>query len=156
MTPLFKKLNFKNQERIVVLNSPQSLEVELTEISAHTAVDRDITKGSKVEFVLIFVTTRNEIDTYIKKVFPELHGDAVLWFCYPKGTSKTYTCDFNRDNGWETLGAYNMEGVRQVAIDADWSALRFRKKEYIKTLNRRAGFALSKEGKERTKNNTKS
>jgi len=76
-----------------------------------------------------------------------------LWFCYPKGTSKKYKCDFNRDTGWETLGNYNLEGVRQVAIDEDWSALRFRKIEHIKTLTRRESFAISKEGKERIKKN---
>ncbi len=28
-------------------------------------------------------------------------GDALLWFAYPKGTSKKYTCDFHRDDGWD-------------------------------------------------------
>jgi hypothetical protein len=32
------------------------------------------------------------------------------------------------------LGEYNLEPVRQVAIDKDWSALRFRRVDKIKTL----------------------
>lgn len=65
-----------------------------------------------------------------------MEGDGVLWFAYPKGTSKRYKCDFNRDNGWEILGQYGFEPVRMIAIDEYWSALRFRRAEYIKTMKR--------------------
>lgn len=56
----------------------------------------------------------------------------LLWFAYPKGTSKKYKCDFNRDDGWEPLRKLGFDTVRQVAIDEDWSALRFRRVEFIK------------------------
>jgi hypothetical protein len=49
-----------------------------------------------------------------------------------KGTSKKYSCDFNRDDGWEVLRQAGFDSVRQVAIDDDWSALRFRRFEFIK------------------------
>jgi hypothetical protein len=52
---------------------------------------------------------------------------------YPKGTSKRYTCDFNRDSGWEVIRNAGFDSVRQIAIDEDWSALRFRRVEYIKS-----------------------
>jgi len=55
-----------------------------------------------------------------------------LWFAYPQGTSKRYTCEFNRDTGWSALRSAGFDTVRQVAIDEDWSALRFRRVEYIK------------------------
>jgi hypothetical protein len=153
MTPLFKKLNFKAQERVVVVNGPSSLETELVEISKFAEIEKDPMKVSKIDFAIVFVLTQEQIDQSIALISPKLQGDAILWFCYPKGTSKKYKCDFNRDTGWATLGNYNLEGVRQVAIDEDWSALRFRKTEYIKTLTRRESYAISKEGKERTKNN---
>lgn len=153
MTPLFKKLNFKGQELILVINPPTSFEKELASIAEFTEVKKDIKKVKTIDFAIIFVLTQEQIDNSIELIFPKLNGDAVIWFCYPKGTSKKYRCDFNRDTGWETLGKYNLEGVRQVAIDEDWSALRFRKTEYIKTLTRRESYAVSKDGKERTKKN---
>jgi hypothetical protein len=153
MTPLFKKLNFKDQEQIFVTNAPTSFETELADIAGFTKVEKDINKVKTIDFAIIFVLTQAQIDNSIELIFPKLNGDAVLWFCYPKGTSKQYKCDFNRDTGWETLGNYNLEGVRQVAIDEDWSALRFRKTEYIKTLIRRERYAISKDGKERVKKN---
>jgi len=151
MTPLFKKLNFKNQPEILVLNAPASFETELTSILDFTNIKKDITKIKRIDFAIIFVFRKEQIDNCIKLIFPKLNGDAVLWFCYPKGTSKKYICEFNRDTGWESLGQYNLEGVRQVAIDKDWSALRFRKTEFIKTLTRRESFAISKDGKERVR-----
>ena len=74
-------------------------------------------------------------------------GDALLWFAYPKGSSKRYTCDFNRDTGWTVLGEAGYEPVRQVAIDEDWSALRFRRVEYIKSFKREPKHAISDKGK---------
>jgi hypothetical protein len=38
-----------------------------------------------------------------------------------------------------------------VAIDENWSALRFRKAAFIKSMTRREDFALSAEGKQKTK-----
>ncbi len=77
--------------------------------------------------------------------------DVVLWFAYPKGTSKNYKCDFNRDNGWDALGELNFEGVRIVSIDEDWSALRFRKVRFIKNMTRNEKMILSKEGAKKRK-----
>jgi len=39
-----------------------------------------------------------------------------------------------------------------VAIDKDWSVLRFRKVEFIKKITRRSSMALTKEAKKRTTN----
>ena len=153
MTTLFKKLNFKDQKEILVLNAPTSFDSELSDIAEFAEIKKDTKKVKAIDFAIIFVLTQEQIDNAFELIFPKLSGDAVLWFCYPKGTSKKYKCDFNRDTGWETLGNYNLEGVRQVAIDEDWSALRFRKTEYIKTLTRQESYAISKDGKERTKKN---
>jgi hypothetical protein len=153
MTQLFKKLNFKNQERVVVINAPASFEAELLEMSRHTQIERHPDAVENIDFALVFVLNQAQIDSSIAQIFPKLQGDAILWYAYPKGSSKKYTCDFNRDTGWQTLGDRQLEPVRQVAIDEDWSALRFRKTEFIKTLTRRESYALSKSGKERIKKN---
>ena len=67
-----------------------------------------------------------------------------------KGSSKRYTCDFNRDTGWHVLGEAGFEPVRQVAIDEDWSALRFRRVEFIKSFKRESKHAISQRGKKRS------
>jgi len=148
MTPLFKKLNYKAQQIIHVLNAPDTFHAELKDMSTIAKVLTLVGTTSKIEFALVFVIRQADVDSYAPQVVPCLQGDAVMWFCYPKGTSKKYKCDINRDKGWNILGESGFEPVRQVAIDEDWSALRFRKTEHIKEMKR--GFAMSEEGKKRT------
>jgi hypothetical protein len=149
MTPLFKKLNFKNQSSILSINHPASFEAELKAMRNEAAIVTDIQKVKSIEFVIIFCTKQTEVDNAGAAIAPKAISDAVIWFCYPKGTSKKYKCDFNRDTGWTKLGALGLEPVRQVAIDEDWSALRFRNPEHIKTMTR--SFAMTEKGKEKVK-----
>jgi hypothetical protein len=150
MTPLFKKLNFKDHKSILVVNSPKSFDIELSEMSNIAQIEKKEEDITEIEFALCFATTQIEIDSFITAVNPKILGDAVIWLCYPKGTSKNYKCDFNRDTGWAIVGELGFEPVRMVAIDEDWSALRFRKVEYIKTITRRESYALTTEAKKRT------
>jgi hypothetical protein len=64
-----------------------------------------------------------------------------------KKTSKKYKSEINRDDGWQVLGQFGFEPVRMVAIDEDWTAIRFRQAEYIKVLTRDKSWAMSKTGK---------
>jgi hypothetical protein len=104
-----------------------------------------------LDFALAFATRKAELDAFAAAITARAGQDPLLWFAYPKGSSKRYRCDFNRDTGWEVLGAAGYEPVRQVAIDEDWSALRFRRVERIAKLTRHNSMALSAAGKARTK-----
>jgi hypothetical protein len=95
------------------------------------------------------VTRQKEVDAIAKTVALKAKGDAIVWFAYPKGISKKYQCEFNRDTGWAVLGAAGFEGVRMVAIDEDWSALRFRRVEFIKTMTRDKKRTMTKQGKKK-------
>ncbi len=134
MTPLFKKLNLSTQAVVHVLNAPSSFEPQLAALQGVT-VNRSVSGVSP--FAMAFVITQAELDVASRKLATACTGDAILWMVYPKGTSKQYRCEFNRDSGWAVLGAAGFEPVRMVAIDADWSALRFRRVEYIKTMTRK-------------------
>jgi hypothetical protein len=146
MTSTFRKLNLKDQTAIVVLGSPETFEAELAALSG-VAVVRNLRDAREIEFSLAFVTQQKEVDRLAKAIGAKAKGDAVVWFAYPKGTSKNYTCEINRDTGWQTLGDAGFEPVRMIAIDEDWSAVRFRRAEFIKTLIRDKKHALSKQGK---------
>ncbi len=147
ITPLFKKLNFKQHKEILILNHPSEFEASLNDMRDNTTIRTSIQAIGDIEFVLAFVTTRSEINAVTPLIDQKLKGDGVVWFAYPKGSSKKYKAEINRDNGWETLGKSGFEAVRQVAINDDWSAVRFRKVVFIKTMKRRADFAMTKEGR---------
>ena len=59
-----------------------------------------------------------------------------LWLAYPKLTG-TLRSDISRDRGWDPLMALDLLPVTQVAVDADWSALRFRFRDEIARLTRK-------------------
>ncbi len=148
MEGVFKKLNYKGQGKVHILNAPSSFEPELLVLEDQAEI---VTRAEgDVHFALGFVLTQDQVDAFAHSIGPKLEGDAICWLAYPKKSSKKYSSDINRDAGWDALGDYQLEPVRQVAIDEDWSALRFRKVDFIKDFKRKFG-ALSKEGKKRSK-----
>ena len=148
MASTFQKLNLKDQGTILVVSAPPSFEPELAKLR-NVDVARAVGDLSDVQFSLAFVTKQHEVDNLARAIANKAKGDAILWFAYPKGTSRKYTSEINRDRGWQTLGALGFEPVRAVAIDEDWSALRFRRAEFIKTLSRDRAHAISASGKAR-------
>jgi hypothetical protein len=149
MLTVFEKLQLKDQKEIVVLNAPKSFDPELARLKGVT-VRRNLEGVKEVDFAIAFVHTQAELDAAVKAIVSRARGDAVVWLAYPKGSSKRYTSTINRDTGWDSLGASGFEGVRMVAIDEDWSALRFRRAEFIKSMKRDPKHAMSKVGKAKT------
>jgi hypothetical protein len=132
MPTIFEKLNLKDQREILVLDAPESFVPELAALREVT-IHRTLRAGGDLHFLLAFVTRKREVDALAPRIAKLAKGDAIVWFAYPKGTSKKYQCDFNRDNGWDAIKALGWDTVRAIAIDEDWSALRFRRNEHIKT-----------------------
>lgn len=149
MNPIFKKLHFKKSDRILVINSPEEFQPNLDEMLNITKVDQKVDQNQKYDFVLVFVKSCAEISEQLK-IADNISDDALFWFAYPKKSSPKYKSDISRDAGWQPLGDYGFEGVRQIAIDDDWSALRFRQTKHIKSFKRDKKRAMSKEGKDRT------
>ncbi len=147
MSPLFKKLNFKDQKQIFVINAPDEFKPEMKTMRDVTRVSTSLSAATPIEFILAFVTKQKEVDDLAQAIALDLSHDSVVWFVYPKKTSKKYSCEFNRDTGWNELGKLGFEPVRLVAVDENWSALRFRKAEHIKTMTRSS--AISDAGKKK-------
>lgn len=146
MAAVFEKLQLKDRKEIVVLNAPKSFEPELARLKGVT-IHRELKGVKEIDFALAFVMTQPEVEAAVKGVAARAKGDALVWFAYPKGSSKRYTSTINRGTGWDSLGAAGFEAVRMIAIDEDWSAVRFRRAEFIKTLKRDAKWAMSAAGK---------
>ena len=146
--PVFSKLQLKDQREIVVLNAPASFEKELASLKGVT-VHRAPKAG--VSFALAFATTLAEVATFAKSVAAPAEGDAAIWVAYPKRSSKRYESEIGRDTSWKPLGVLGYEGVRLVAIDEDWSALRFRRARFIATMKRDPKRAMSAAGRKKAR-----
>lgn len=151
MEALLKKLNLKENEKVLLVNVPKNLSAMIDAFKAKSSVKTKYKESDEFTFALAFVIKQNEVDEPAANIAPLMKGDAAFWFAYPKGTSKNYKCEFNRDTGWKILGELGFEPVRMVAIDDDWSALRFRRAEFIRQMKRAEKYALSTAGKAKTK-----
>lgn len=136
MATAFEKLNWKGQNPILVLNAPSTFEAEIAHLHG-VEVLRDAKEVQAVHFALAFAVKQTEVDALVQALCPKAVGDALLWFAYPKISSRNYTCDFNRDTGWAAIRAAGFDSVRQIAIDEDWSALRFRRTEYSRSSDKK-------------------
>ncbi len=127
-------MNWKEGMKIRVWNVPTELS-KLVESWEKEGLM--VPENEKPDFLLAFVQSSEEVEKYFLQMHELSPEDEAIWLAYPKGSSKRYKSKINRDNGWKYLGQFDYEGVRQIAIDDDWSALRFRKIRFIKTMTRK-------------------
>lgn len=133
MDPILKKMTWKEGMNIQTWNAPPELK-ELIESWKSAGL---INPEAKPDFMLAFVQTEEEVRKYFFEMQAKAPEDQQIWLAYPKGSSKRYKAQINRDSGWKYLGEFDFEGVRQIAINEDWSALRFRKTKFIKVMSRK-------------------
>ena len=127
MNPIFKKMNFKDQKQILVLFAPESFHSNMTEMEAYCELSTELKADQQYEYVLTFATSVKQLKETMNSLKDRFDpNDPQLWIAYPKKSSKKYQSDINRDMDWSFVGEQGFEGVRQIAIDSDWSALRFR------------------------------
>jgi len=143
---LLQKLNFKNPSHACVLEAPASFAPQVELLQQAVPTDQQVLPEAAYDFVICFVQHEAEVIRIVRTLAPTLLPDAVFWMAYPKKSSKKYKATIHRDSGWQALGDLGFEGVRAIAIDEDWSALRFRHVKYIKTLHRDPSWIMSKEG----------
>lgn len=133
MDPILKKMTWKEGMNIQVWNAPS----ELDELISSWNKAGLTNPAAKPDFMLAFVQTEAEVKKYFFEMQNLAPDDQQIWMAYPKGSSKKYKAQINRDSGWGYLGEFDFEPVRQIAINEDWSALRFRKTKFVKVMTRK-------------------
>ena len=71
---------------------------------------------------ILFADSAAELRAFADAHRSELGSPPVLWIVYRKGNK----ADVNRDSLWKLLADYGIRPVTQIAVDQEWSALRFR------------------------------
>lgn len=122
---LAQKLFIRPGYTVALLNAPKGTADLLAPLPDDVTI---VTNAkNKVDLVLHFVKTGDELEKAVKELEKSLAGDPVLWFAYPKVSSKV-TTDLTRDQGWKPIYEMGFEGVASVAIDSTWSGVRFRRR----------------------------
>jgi len=137
MKTLFEKLNYRGQKRIAVINGEGKFDIDPLQDLEDVIVDKEIDQRFPYDFMIIFVKKASEVEHYTPIALHNLVVDGVLWFCYPKKSSRRFKSEIDRDHGWKALYNLDFYGVRLVSIDEDWSAMRFRNKKFIKSTSGR-------------------
>ncbi|HEY3321561.1 MAG TPA: DUF3052 domain-containing protein [Planctomycetota bacterium] len=125
MNPVLKKLLYKGQSPVLLLQAP----AEFKEIAKDFAGPVHTAPKGKYAFVLAFAKSLADADALAPMVADALEEKALFWMAYPKGTSKKYKkADINRDTLHALMAKSDFDGVSLVALDEDWSAMRFKPK----------------------------
>jgi hypothetical protein len=139
MKSLLEKLNYKGQTRIAVINAGKNYSLASLKAMKGIQIDTEVDQRFPYDFMIIFVKQVSEVEKFTPAVLHNLVADGILWFCYPKKSSKKFTSEVDRDHGWDELNEASFYGIRLVSVDDDWSAMRFRNKKYIKSASDRFG-----------------
>lgn len=110
---VISKLQIKPGQSVAVLNAPPGL--TLPGVPSADAGNADV--------VVAFVARRDDL-SLAEDAIAAARADRLAWIGYPKGGQ--LGTDLNRDRLASALSAHGVQPVRQVSIDAIWSALRFR------------------------------
>jgi hypothetical protein len=70
---------------------------------------------------VLFVADAANARALLSEHVADLDKPGVLWVAYPKGNK----ADINRDTLWPIVADFDLRPNGQVAIDDNWSALRF-------------------------------
>ncbi len=128
MATLTQKLQIKPGQRLGVLYPPpgifEALSAELEGCRVLAGVE------NKMDAVLVFVTAMVEVPARWTEALEGLLPGGLMWVAYAKGSSGIKT-DVNRDRLDAAIQLSGWRGIRIVALDETWSALRFRPAELV-------------------------
>ncbi len=101
-------------------------------VGASTAVEHAVGQAAQrapyaaADIVVLCAADRAALTRDLVAVRDGIRADAILWVAYPKLTS-ALAGDLNRDVIHGLMPGFGLKTVSQIAIDADWSAMRMKR-----------------------------
>jgi hypothetical protein len=117
--PVAERLQVKGNRRLSVIGASATLEKTVGAGKARAEV-------SNADVVLLFAPDRARLDAELPGALRKMAETAILWVAYPKLSSRLAT-DLSRDIIHALAPRHGLDTVSQIAIDADWSALRLKR-----------------------------
>jgi hypothetical protein len=123
MDEILRKMNYKTGTA-VVMGAPAEFGPTLAVWKRECPVAFAFAE-EKPGFLLVFADSVRAFEAAVKPALARTSPSTVLWIAFPKKTSERYSSDLNRDVVWKLMEPLGFSPARNVAIDGDWSALRF-------------------------------
>jgi len=124
---LAKKLQVKPGARLRLINVPPAIAKALAAEGI-----KPIRAGGAFDGAIAFCETPDDVKRYSAELIAHLPEDGLLWFAYRKGDAAKKS-GLSRDAGWSALQALSYRVVRSIAFDDEWTGLRFRPIEKVKS-----------------------
>ncbi|MHC4876065.1 MAG: hypothetical protein ACYTGL_06170 [Planctomycetota bacterium] len=131
VSPLARKLQIKPDTRIQGSGVPEDVAGGRDPLPDGAAILKRAGK-SEIDGLLLFASTKKELDNTLDTHFARLTHDGLLWVAFPKKSSGIQT-DLSMYEGWSKLEDAGLRGIRMISIDDTWSALRWRPNECVKS-----------------------
>jgi len=130
LSPLARKLLIKSSHRVLVVNSPADYSSLLEPLPVEAALFFTPQNDSYNQ-VHLFVKNREELIKELEWLHTYLNPNSTFWIMYPKKSSGIQS-DLDMMQNWDELAKYGLDGVASAAVDATWTAIRFRPKDQVK------------------------
>jgi hypothetical protein len=131
-SPLAKKLRLAPDHSVAVLNAPEGYLSQL--YPGPAGIQTDLQPDRTYDAVLLFVKDVDELRRFGPRAIRAAKPNGLLWITYPKGGQTGGVTDLPATPWWvqrDVLGEITSEKgykpVAFVAVDATWTALRFKR-----------------------------
>lgn len=101
--------------------------------------DAATASGIPPDIIVCAVSDSADIVRHAPGVAQAYRAGGRLWMLYPKRAGRIRT-DISRDHGWQPLLERGFVPVAQLAVNEDWSALRFRLAAEVRSLTRKTAI----------------
>lgn len=120
-TPLAKKLNLRDGQRVWFDAMPESVVDEIDEYALELLFVADPTQG--VDAAHVFVTERSVLEARLAMLRERISSDGQVWVSWPKQAAKVVT-DITEDTIREIALPLGFVDTKVCAVDETWSALK--------------------------------
>jgi hypothetical protein len=120
---LAKKMKLKPDQKAAVIHAPEGYLKELAPLPEGVSLAEKL--GGEFDWIQAFFKTQAELKRDFPGLLKALKPTGILWFCFPKVTSKIQT-DLTRDVGWEPVIGADLKWVTLISINAMWSGFAVR------------------------------
>jgi len=132
LSPMARKLRLAPEHRVAVLNAPDGYVDQLR--PGLSAIETEVGQREPYDVVLLFVKDTDELRRLGPTAIRAAKTNGLLWITYPKGGKTRGVTDLPATPWWvrrDVLGEITSEkglkAVAFVAIDDNWTALRFKR-----------------------------
>ena len=133
MVNIFEKLDLpSNLDEIVILNEPLDFEDAIKQLNNIRVVE-SLVVLSEVDFALVFVENKKQLENRMETLLPKLVGDAIVWIAFPQTSPDDGDFHSLDNEDWSIFGDYQLKPIKHMKLNGNWSAVRFRKTRFIKS-----------------------